>query len=278
MNYRLFVNPRIVILSLQRRDDRRQVAVSSAMSSDFPPRDMHFFDAVDASAYTSVDELIRDAIRDGFEEFEALWGYPNRDAIESETELKMGFAPLAYAWSLCRYFRELQERNDDALEFFMHDDMHGVSYKHFHVEKMFLRNIYNDPILGRQCKANKYEFVAFLLNTASVGLKPTQPHVFEDIVVGTNVLNLKAGLYSPHGASVILKRLKQQISLGKRTPKKFLSALESVDGWDTTGIFSTREPLFVEYPLAFLGSDVRNIPRLQGRYEKLFGDVKPHDR
>ena len=249
------------------------------MSADFPPKDMYFFDAVDASAYTSVDELIRDAIRDGFEEFEALWGYPNRDAIESEAELKMGFAPLAYAWSLCRYFRELQERNDDELEFFMHDDMHGVSYRHFHVEKMFLRNIYNDPILGRQCKANKVPFVAFLLNTASVGLKPTQPHVFEDIVVGTNVLNLKAGLYSPHGAGVILKRLKQQISLGKRTPKKFLSALESVDGWGTTGIFSTRDPLFMEYPIAFLGSDVRGIPKLQGKpYEKLFGDVKPHDR
>ena len=117
---------------------------------------------------------------------------------------------------------KLQERNDDALEFFMHDDMHGVSYKHFHVEKMFLRNIYNDPILGRQCKANKYEFVAFLLNTSSVGLKPTQPHVFEDIVVGTNVLNLKAGLYSPHGGKRYPQKAQATDFIGETHPEEIL--------------------------------------------------------
>ena len=277
MNYRLFVNPRMTVLSLKRRDDRRQVAVSSAMSADFPPRDIHFFDAIDAKDYASMDEMLHDAIKDGFEEFDALWGYPNRDSIGSEAELKMGFAPLAYAWSLCRYFRELSNRPDDEVEFFMHDDMHGVSFKHFHVEKMFLRNLYNDPILGRHCKPNQHQFVAFLVNTASVGLMPTQAHVFEDIVVGTNKLNLKAGLFSPYGAGILLKRLRQQIAIGKKNPREFLGKLEEIDDWKQTGIYSTREPLFVEYPVAFLGSDVRNIPRLQGRYAELFGGVKPND-
>lgn len=255
------IDPRLSILSLSRRQDRRQVAISSALWSNFNIKKVRFVDAIDAVDYTSIEDILHDAVRDGFQEFEALRGYAG------------SLAPIAYAWSLCRYFRDLSENSGS--EFFMHDDMHGVAHTHFHIDTLFLRNAYNDPIRLRQCEANGIAFACFLLNTHSMGFPPTQEHVFEEIVVGTHALNLKAGFYSPHGARLILERLQQQIALGENTPLAFLSALASTADWYPTGVFSTREPLFVEYPIAFVGSDIRGIPRLQGHFNKIFSEAKP---
>ena len=277
MNYRLFVNPRLTILALKRREDRRNVAVSSAMALEFSPRDIHIHEAMDAQHYRCADDLIGAAIADGFPQFEQVYGYPNKSMILSEKEERMGFSPLAYAWSLCRYFRELSQRPDEEVEFFMQDDMYAISFKHWVVEKMFLRNLYNDPILGRHCKPNNLQFVGFLVNTASKDLEATQAHVFDDVVVGANFLNLKAGLFSPYGAQVILDRLLQQIAIGKKNPRQFLDKLQDMHGWEQTGIYSVTEPILVEYPIEFLGSDVRNIPKLQGGYAELFEGVKPSD-
>ena len=231
-----------------------------------------FVDAIDPHDYKSVDYLLHDAIADRFPEFEMLWGYPNRDEMNGEEE-RMGFAPVAYAWSLCRYFRELS--HSDKSEFFLHDDMYGKPFKYFHVGWQLIRNIYNYPILEGQCRAKNVKFACFLLNTQSVGLPPIQLNVFEEFAIGTDRLNLKVGFYSPHGASLILERLRHQISLGKRTPLGFLQSLESVEGWNPRGVFSTVEPLFVEYPDSFLGSDIRSVPPLQGHLGKLFSGVKP---
>lgn len=272
MQHKRFDLPSVSILSLKRRKDRRDVALSSALWGTFNVAEMHFVDAIDALAYTSVDDLLHEAIKDGFNVFEAVRGYPNRDKIESEDAEKIGFAPVAYAWSLCRYFRDLSEKSED--EFFIHDDVHGVAHKLFRVDKIIIRNLFNQPILSR-CKADKAAFACFLMNTRSEGFTPIRSDIFPRIVIGTHRLNLKAGFYSPHGASLILERLKQQVSLGKKTPEAFLSALESTENWHPKGIFSTSEPLFVEYPIEFLGSDIRGIPRLQGPYDKLFSEIKP---
>lgn len=231
-----------------------------------------FVDAIDPHDYKSVDYLLHDAIADGFREFEMLWGYPNRVEMNGEEE-RMGFAPVAYAWSLCRYFRDLAE--SDKSEFFLHDDMYGRPLRHFRVTSRLIRDIYNYPILEGQCRSKNVEFVCFLLNTQSVGLPPIQLNVFEEFAVGTDRLNLKAGFYSAYGASLILERLRHQISLGKRTPLGLLQSLESVEGWNPRGVFSTVEPLFVEYPDSFLGSDIRGVPPLQGHLGKLFSEVKP---
>ena len=269
MRNELWVSPRVAILSLKRRQDRRNVALASVMWGNFMVGVTRFVDAIDAADYTTSDALIREAVEDGFSEFDALHGF----SFESDDEVRMGLAPIAYAWSLCRYFRERSEKPE--YELFIHDDMHGVAHKHFHVDNLLLRNTYNDPIRGRWCVPKNIEFACFLMNTASEGLEPIQRNVFDHIVKGVPELNLKAGFYSPHGARLILKRLRQQISLGKRTPKAFLRTLKSTDDWDAEGIFSTTEPLFVQYPIEFLGSDMRGIPPLQGHLGKLFSEVKP---
>ena len=265
--------PILAILSLLRRRDRRQVAISSALWGHFDIKHTRFIDAIDVNNYTSVDDLRRKAIEDGFPEFEGLWGYPIRDEVGTEGEARMGFAPIAYAWSLCRYFRELADSGNS--EFFMNDDMYAKAYKYFHVDRYLVRDIYNYPILEDQCKSKDIAFACFFLNTRSEGLPSVQPHVFDDVVIGTTELNLKAGFYSPYGARLILERLKCQISLGKRTPLQFLSALESVDGWSPDGVFSTQEPFFIEFPDVFLGSDIRDIPPLEGHLGNLFREVKP---
>lgn len=262
----------MAILSLERRDDRRNVAISSALWGNFNIPQTRFVDAIDAQDYKSVDYLLHDAIADGFPEFEMLWGYPGGDELGDE-EKQMGFAPVAYAWSLCRYFRDLAE--SDTLEFFLHDDMYGGHFKHFHVDRWMMCHIHNSSILKQFCHERKIDFACFLFNTHSEGFSSVQSLVFEEIVIGTHCLNLKAGLYSPYGASLILERLKHQISLGKRTPIAFLEALGSMEGWNPEGVFSTTEPLFLEFPDNFLGSDIRGVPPLQGHLRKLFSEVKP---
>lgn len=265
--------PTLAILSLNRRRDRRNVAVCSALWGGFDIRHTRFFDAKDAKDYKSVDYLLKEAIEDEFPEFEALWGYPGPKDELSEQEQRMGFAPVAYAWSLCRYFRYL-ERVDQP-EFFMHDDMYGRPFKHFHVNQLMLIHIHNSSILKQFCHVKNIDFGCLLLNTQSKGLCSVQPYVFEVVVAGTYCLNLKAGLYSPYGASLILERLRHQISLGIRTPKAFLETLESMTGWNPPGVFSTTEPLFLEFSDNFLGSDIRGVPPLQGPLGKLFSEIKP---
>ena len=157
----------------------------------------------------------------------------------------------------------------------MHDDMHGIAHSHFIVNSKLLREIYNAPIVTSYCNNKKCSFKCLLLSTQSEGLPTIQRGVFEEVVVGTSKLNLKSGFFSPEGADLILKRILHQISLGERTPKAFLSALEDVSDWETEGVFSMTEPLFVEYPIEFLGSDVRGIPKLQGHFDTLFSEVKP---
>lgn len=264
--------PILAILSLNRRRDRRRVAISSALWGKFEIQHTRFVDAIDPHDYKSVDYLLKEAIEDGFPEFEALWGYPGGNEL-ADAEKRMGFAPVAYAWSLCRYFRQLS--CSDRAEFFLHDDMYGRPFKHFHVDWLMICHIHNSSILKQLCHVKKIDFGCFLLNTQSVDLPSTQPYVFDEIVIGTHRLNLKAGLYSPHGAALILERLRHQISLGKRTPSEFLQSLESVKGWDPEGIFSTTEPLFLEFPDNFLGSDIRGVPPLQGHLGKLFSEVNP---
>lgn len=265
--------PTLAILSLKRRSDRRNVAISSALWGNFNISHTRFVDAIDAKDYESVDDLLHAAIEDGFPEFESLWGYPDRSEMNGEEE-RMGFTPVAYAWSLCRYFRELSKKTD--YEFFIHDDMYGRHFKYFHVDRWLVTHIQNSCILKHFCNVKDVNFVCFLLNTESVGFKTIQPFVFDEVVIGTNRLNMKAGIFSPYGADVILKRLRHQISIGNRTPKSLLNALESTDGWDVEGVFSTTEPLFVEFPDDFLGSDIRGIEPLKGEHLKnIFSDVKP---
>ena len=264
----LWINPESAILSLKRRSDRRNVAISSMMWNGFNVAHIRFIDAMDAADYTTADDLIRDAVGDGFPEFEALYGF------ESD-ETGMGFAPIAYAWSLCRYFRELSKSKKDENEFFTQDDMHGIAHSHFIANNKLIRETYNAPIITNHCARKKVSFKCLLLSTQSEGLPSVQRSVFEEVVVGTTRLNLKAGYFSPEGADVVLKRLLHQISLGnQRTPKAFLSTLEDVSGWEPEGVFSMTEPLFVEYPIEFLGSDVQGIPKLQGHLGKLFSEVK----
>ena len=267
----LWVFPRVTILSLKRRVDRRHAAVSSIMWFDIDLRHVNFFDAIDAQDYNAADDLIHDAVADGFPAFESMCGYSS--SFETQEERNIGFAPLAYAWSLCRYFRELSDRT--TYELFLHDDMYGRAHPHFHINNDFLRNIYNDPICMHQCNAKDIRFVCLLLNTKTQGHEPTQHGIYEEIVLGTDVMNFKAGYYSPYGASVLLERLTNQIALGSKTSAQFLASLASTESLDQLGIFSTAEPLFVEYPVEFLGSDIRNIPRLQGNFSNLFSDIKP---
>ena len=264
--------PNLAILSLNRRRDRRRVAISSALWGKFEIQHTRFFDAIDPHDYKSIDYLLKEAIEDGFPEFEALWGYPGGDEL-GDAEKQMGFAPVAYAWSLCQYFRYLE--SSDQSEFFIHDDMYGSPFKHFHVNQLMLLHIHNSSILKQFCHVRNIDFGCFLLNTQSKGLCSVQPYVFEVVVAGTYCLNLKAGLYSPYGASLILERLRHQISLGIRTPKAFLETLESMKGWNPPGIFSTTEPLFLEFSDNFLGSDIRGVPPLQGPLGKLFSEIKP---
>ena len=268
----LWIKPDITILSLKRRSDRRNVAIASAMWSEFNLGYVRFVDAVDAADYSTSDALIRDAVADGFKEFNALQGFPIHTA-EDDTEIQIGHAPVAYAWSLCRYFRELSEKSGNA--FFMQDDMHGIACSHFIANQKLLREIYNAPILTLYCEKRKVPFNCLLLSTRSEDLPSVQRSVFTEVVVGTTRLNLKSGYFSPEGAALILKRLLYQISLGIRTPTAFLDVLEDVSGWDPEGVFSMTDPLFVEYPIEFLGSDVQGIPRLQGYFDKLFSEVKP---
>ena len=272
MGNELWINPETAILSLKRRSDRRNVAISSIMWSEFNVGHVRFIDAIDAADYFTNDALIRDAVGDGFHEFDALHGFPVHSAFEDDTEIAMGYAPVAYAWSLCQYFRELSKK--DKNEFFIQDDMHGIAYSHFITNNKLIREIYNAPIITSYCGKKKVSFKCLLLSTRSEGLPSVQRSVFEEVVVGTNALNLKSGYFSPEGADLILKRLLHQISLGKRTPKAFLSALNDVSGWAPEGVFSMADPLFVEYPIEFLGSDVRGIPKLQGHLGKLFSEVK----
>lgn len=264
--------PILAILSLNRRRDRRRVAISSALWGKFEIRHTRFFDAIDPYDYKSVDYLLKEAIEDGFPEFEALWGYPGGDELD-DVEKRMGFAPVAYAWSLCQYFRYLE--SSDHSEFFIHDDMYGRPFKHFHVDRLMICHIHNSSVLKQFCHVKKIDFGCFLLNTQSVGLPSVQPFAFNEVVIGTHRLNLKAGLYSPHGAALILERLRSQISIGKRNPSEFLQSLESIKGWNPQGVFSTTEPLFLEFPDNFLGSDIRGIPPLKGHLENLFSEVNP---
>ena len=192
--------------------------------------------------------------------------------FEDGDKIPLGFAPIAYAWSLCRYFRELSKKDKNA--FFMQDDMHGVAHSHFIANSKLLREIYNAPIITNFCGGKGIPFKCLLLSTRSEGLPSVQRSVFEEVVVGTHELNLKSGYFSPEGADLILKRLLRQISLGERTPEAFLEALEDVSGWQPEGVFSMTEPLFVEYPIEFLGSDVRGIPSLQGHLSKLFSEIQ----
>lgn len=273
MGNELWINPETAILSLPRRADRRNVAISSIMWSEFNVAHVRFIDAMDAADYLTNHDLISDAVGDGFHEFDALHGFPAHSAFEDDTEIAMGYAPVAYAWSLCRYFRELSKK--DRNEFFIQDDMHGIAHSHFIANNKLVREIYNAPILTSHCERKQVDFKCLLLSTRSEGLPSVQRSVFGEVVVGTTRLNLKSGYFSPEGADLILKRLLHQISLGKRTPKAFLSALEEVSGWEPEGVFSMAEPLFIEYPIEFLGSDVRGIPKLQGHLGKLFSEVKP---
>ena len=228
----LWINPETAILSLKRRSDRRNVAISSMMWSEFNVAHVRFIDAIDAADYLTNDALIRDAVGDGFHEFDALHGFPVHSAFEDDTEMAMGYTPIAYAWSLCRYLRELAEK--DKNEFFMQDDMHGIAYSHFIANNKLIREIYNAPIITNHCERKKVDFKCLLMSTRSEGLPSVQRSVFEEVVVGTTRLNLKAGYFSPEGAALILKRLLHQISLGKRTPKALLSALEDVSDWGGT--------------------------------------------
>jgi hypothetical protein len=268
MSNDLWIDPSISILSLKRRWDRRNVAISSIMWSEFINLgNVRFIDAMDAADYTDPQTLIKDIVSDGFDAF----GVFHDVTVDSDF-----FAPLTYAWSLCRYFRELSKKEKDNNEFFMQDDMHGIAHSHFIVTSKLLRELYNAPIITNACTHRKISFKCLLFSTRSEGLPSVQRSVFEEVVDGTTRLNLKSGFFSREGADLILKRLLHQISLGKPTPKAFLDALEDVSDWDIPeGIFSMTEPLFVEYPIEFLGSDVRGIPRLQGHLGKLFSEVKP---
>lgn len=239
------------------------MAISSAIWGNFNLKHTRFIDAMDADDYDSIDKLVQSAADDGFPEFKNLVNHSGN------------LGPASYAWSLCRYFRDLQNKDSEEPEFLMHDDMHGRHFKHFHVDRWMMCHIYNSSILKMFCHVHDVDFNCFLFNTESVGFKSVQPHVFNEVVVGTNELNLKAGLYSPKGASEILKRLRHQISVSDPTPAGLLRSLKSVEDWNVSGIFSTSEPLFLEYPKRFLGSDVVRIPPLQGHFENIFSDVKP---
>ena len=253
-------NPTLSILNLPRRLDRRRVAISTAMWLDIYVGEVAVINAKDALDYATAEGLLQDAVKDGFPQFEHLhgWADPN-------------FGALAYAWSLCRYFRDLADSENPQL--FMHDDMYAQPYSHIHVDKWIIRNFFNYPIFT-YCNHRKWEFCFFLLNTAATHLPVCQEFVADEVRVGISRLNLKAGYFSPKGAKVVLERLRNQIALGERNTTSFLNALSSAHAWAPEAAFSTSEQVFVEYPKDFLGSDITNHAPKQGAFARLFKEAR----
>ena len=252
-------HPTLSILNLPRRLDRRRVAISTAMWLDIYVGEVAVVNAKDALDYNTADGILQDVVKDGFPQFEHLQGWEDRN-----------LGAVAYAWSLCRYFRDLADSENH--ELFMHDDMYAQYYSHTHVNKWIIRNFFNYPIFT-YCNRKKWEFSFFLLNTEATNLPVCQAYVADEVRVGVDHLNLKAGYFSPKGAKVVLDRLLNQISLGERSTAPFLNALESTVSWEPEATFSTSEQLFVEYPTDFLGSDVRGHPPKQGQFARLFKEA-----
>lgn len=254
-------NSFLSILSLPRRKDRRNVAISSAIASRFPIKNVRFINAMDGADYDSIDSLLDASIRDGFTIFESL------DKMSDTDKDCNAKSAIAYAWSICRYFRELADSNIS--EFFVHDDMHNVKWYIYDMDRRLMRNIFNYIVLGI-CRKHSKEFACWLLNNES-----TEKHK-HGVVNGTSSLNFRAGYYSPFGASKILEQLKRNISKGYITPSAFLDGIESVTDWDQSGVFSTYEPFYISYPIGYLGSDIRNIPPLSSEHlNNIFSNPVP---
>ena len=94
MEHKLWHNPKIAILSLKRRPDRRNVAISSIMWSEFNIGNTRFVDAIDSTDYPTNHELIQDAVGDGFYEFDALHGFPVHSNFEDDSEITMHQLPM----------------------------------------------------------------------------------------------------------------------------------------------------------------------------------------
>ena len=116
-------HPTLSILNLPRRLDRRRVAISTAMWLDIYVGEVAVVNAKDALDYNTADGILQDAVKDGFPQFEHLQGWEDRN-----------LGAVAYAWSLCRYFRNLADSENH--ELFMHDDMYAQYYSHMHVRQM----------------------------------------------------------------------------------------------------------------------------------------------
>lgn len=193
---------RWTILHLRRRTDRAPYAFANAERIGVPREIVRFWDAKDNEDFgDNPIRVMEAAVEDGFQEFECLY-----DKIDVPA------GKICQTWNVCRFLRDLSERDSEDIEMFIHD---GIMIQRSVNEKTFFYpdfQYFCDVVEYLSKRRPKFKLLTVGTLMPLIEIKPLTPGslILNGVCTTTNSVRV----YSRTGAQHILKRILSEIKRG----------------------------------------------------------------
>lgn len=189
----------ILILNLPSRSDRKLAVQGAFDATGAMPDRMNFWQAMPASDFESIEDLVDAAVDDGFDFF--------RDA---HSEGKLNEKPMAIPaqlWSYCQMLRYISEMEQYKGFLIIYDDRYIIDYCQFAQLWHFLRNSDSSGYAPFMMLQFDYYLMQDFNITMPKVTHPNMPYILEGPLGGSE----NAMGYTPEGARFFLDRLQNHI-------------------------------------------------------------------
>ena len=243
-----------VILNLPKREDRRDISVSSALRLGVPPNIIDFWHGYDLEDFDSFEAMESAMVDDGMGNI--------LDVPRTIPEFLRG--KVAMMWNVTRYLRDLSKR--DAIEALIHD---GVLFaKPLSPSFKWMQDVVSEIVEYDP----DFKMLTFGMNNGWLSKLKKIDTITPSSVITRGILSWDnyARIYSSKGAQVVLERIFS--SHWEVEPNSVLVPRPSDEdnSWED-GFYSTILPLGSDFPSGWLGSD--SMPSLNrgylGQFERL---------